>query len=89
MKLGFLLAALAGFACHAEFVVVDEGRANAVVALGDEAQVTKFAAKELCKYVKAMSGAELAVVKDGEFGGKMADVRIRVLPHALRIVRSY
>ena len=68
MKLGCLLAALAGFACHAEFVVVDEGRANAVVALGDEAQVTKFAAKELCKYVKAMSGAELAVVKDGEFG---------------------
>ena len=68
MKLGFLFVALAALACHAEFVVVDEGRANAVVMLGDDAQVTKFAAKELCKYVKAMSGAELAVVKEGECG---------------------
>ena len=46
MKFGFLFAALAALACRAEFVAVDEGRANAVVALGDDAQVTKFAAKE-------------------------------------------
>lgn len=28
-------------------------------------------------------------VQDGEYGGKMADVTIKVLPHALRVVKSY
>jgi hypothetical protein len=53
---------------RADFVVVDEGRANAVVMLGDNANVTQFAAKELVKYVKAMSGAELPIVADGDCG---------------------
>ena len=65
-------AGLAVSIARADFVVVDKGRANAVVMLGDDAQVTKFAAKELCKYVKAMSGAELSVVTDGDSGGTNA-----------------
>ena len=28
-------------------------------------------------------------VQDGEYGGKMSDVTIKVLPHALRVVKSY
>jgi len=83
MKRVFLSAALAAFSCHAEFVVVDEGRANAVVALGDDALATKFAAKELCRYVKAMSGAELAVVRDGECGGTNV-IRILATRQGLR-----
>ena len=64
--------ALAALPCHAEFVVVDGGRANAVVMRGDDAKVTQFAAKELVKYVKAMSGVELPIVADGDCGGTNA-----------------
>ncbi len=65
-------AGLSAFTVRADFVVVDKGRANAVVMLGDDAQATKFAAKELCKYVKVMSGAELPVVADSDSGGTNA-----------------
>ena len=39
--------------------------------------------------VRIVADEPLEWVQDGEFGGSMSDVRIKVLPHALRIVKSY
>ncbi len=66
--LATMVACLAALPCRAEFTVVDNGRANAVIMLGDDAKVTQFAAKELVKYVKMMSGAELPIIADGDCG---------------------
>ncbi len=78
-----MAACLAALSCHAEFTVVDNGRANAVVMLGDDAKVTQFAAKELVKYVKTISGAELPIVADGDCG-KTNVVRIVATKPGLR-----
>lgn len=67
-----IAATLAAFAAQAEFKVVEEGRPCAVVMCGDDSDATKFAAKELCRYVKAMTGAELPVAADGGSGGTNA-----------------
>ncbi len=78
-----IAAALAAFACNADFRVVDGGLPNAVVMRGDDAAVTRFAAEELCRYVKAVSGAELPVVPDGDCGATNV-VRISMSKPGLR-----
>lgn len=55
--------ALLALCARADFVVVAEGRPEAVVCIAEDASAASpFAAKELVKYVKAMTGAELPVV---------------------------
>lgn len=50
----------------ADFVVVENSNAKAAIRLGDNSGGTKFAAKELQKYVKAMSGVELKILATNE-----------------------
>lgn len=50
----------------AEFIVVENATAKAGIRLGDKTPGTIFAAKELQKYVKAMSGVELKILATNE-----------------------
>lgn len=53
----------------ADFVVVEKGEPKAVITINNDARVTKYAANELIRYVKAMTGATLSIAKVGETGG--------------------
>ena len=39
--------------------------------------------------VRFVSEEPLEWVKDGEFGGNLQEVTVRVLPHALRVIKTY
>lgn len=75
--------ALAGSVARAEFVVADKDGAKAVIALGDEKPVTKFAAQELARYVKTMTGAELQTLAAGKDEGKNV-IRITATKEGLK-----
>lgn len=66
IALVILLSGMTLSLCADEFVVVENATAKAGIRLGDKTQGTIFAAKELQKYVKAMSGVELKILATNE-----------------------
>lgn len=66
IALVILLGGMTVSLCADEFVVVENSSAKAGIRLGDKTQGALFAAKELQKYVKAMSGAELKILATNE-----------------------
>ena len=67
--------ACAMFVARADFVVVDNGRPVAVVCVGGNASsAAQFAAKEIAKYVEAMTGAKLKVVVGRTVGGARIEI---------------
>ena len=72
--------AACAFACvalvtRADFVVVDNGRPTAVVCVaGNASSAAQFAAKEIAKYVEAMTGAKLKVVVGRTVGGARIEI---------------
>ena len=62
----FLSAAAALPACAAEFVIVENASAKAAIRPGDASRGAMYAAKELQKYVKAISGVELRILATNE-----------------------
>ncbi len=76
---GKTIAACA-FACvalatRADFAVVDNGRPTAVVCVaGNASSAAQFAAKEIAKYVEAMTGAKLKVVVGRTVGGARIEI---------------
>ena len=58
-------AGLAAFGARADVAVVSEGRATAVISLSSREPATQHAAKEIARYVKAMTGTELKTVSGG------------------------
>lgn len=66
IALVILLSGMTVSLCADEFVVVENSSAKAGIRLGDKTQGTLFAAKELQKYVKAMSGVELKILATNE-----------------------
>ena len=67
--------ACATFVARADFVVVDNGRPVAVVCVGGNASsAAQFAAKEIAKYVEAMTGAKLKVVVGRNMGGARIEI---------------
>ena len=75
-KIGAACAfACVAFAVRADFVVVDNGRPVAVVCVvGNESSAAQFAAKEIAKYVEAMTGAKLKVVVGRTVGGARIEI---------------
>lgn len=72
--------AACAFACvalvaRADFVVVDNGRPTAVVCVaGNASSAARFAAKEIAKYVEAMTGAKLKVIVGRAVGGARIEI---------------
>ena len=66
IALVILLSGMTVSLCADEFVVVENATAKAGIRLGDKTQGTIFAANELQKYVKAMSGVELKILETNE-----------------------
>lgn len=66
IALVILLSGMTVSLCADEFVVVENATAKAGIRLGDKTQGTIFAAKELQKYVKAISGVELKILATNE-----------------------
>ena len=72
--------AACAFACvalatRADFAVVDNGRPTAVVCVaGNASSAAQFAAKEIAKYVEAMTGAKLKVVVGRTVGGARIEI---------------
>ena len=67
--------ACVAIAARADFVVVDNGRPVAVVCVvGNESSAAQFAAKEIAKYVEAMTGAKLKVVVGRTVGGARIEI---------------
>ncbi|MHB0939901.1 MAG: DUF4838 domain-containing protein [Armatimonadota bacterium] len=60
---GLLL--LCGACLHADLVLVADGKPNAVIITSAEAHATQAAA-DIQRYIEKMSGAKLAIVKEGE-----------------------
>lgn len=75
-KIGAACAfACVAFVARADFVVVDNGRPVAVVCVvGNESSAAQFAAKEIAKYVEAMTGAKLKVVVGRTVGGARIEI---------------
>lgn len=72
-----LVAAFAAVAGAKDFTVVEKGEARAVVCVDSPGlESAKHAANELVKYVKAMTGAELKIVKCPEAAGSANVIRI-------------
>ncbi len=76
MKLRHLLAtiafaALAALHAQADVAVVSEGRPMAVLSLSSLEPATQHAAKEIARYVKAMTGAELQTVSGDASGPRI------------------
>ncbi len=67
--------ACVAFAARADFVVVDNGRPVAVVCVvGNASSAAQFAAKEITKYVEAMTGAKLKIVVGRTVGGARIEI---------------
>lgn len=66
IALVILLSGMTVSLCADEFVVVENSSAKAGIRLGDNTKGALFAAKELQKYVKAISGAELKILETNE-----------------------
>lgn len=66
IALVILLSGMTVSLCADEFVVVENSSAKAGIRLGDNTKGALFAAKELQKYVKAISGAELKILATNE-----------------------
>ncbi len=67
--------ACVAFAARADFVVVDNGRPVAVVCVvGNASSAAQFAAKEISKYVEAMTGAKLKVIVGRTVGGARIEI---------------
>ena len=67
--------ACVAFAVRADFVVVDNGRPVAVVCVvGNASSAAQFAAKEISKYVEAMTGAKLKVIVGRTVGGARIEI---------------
>ena len=67
--------ACVAFAVRADFVVVDNGRPVAVVCVvGNASSAAQFAAKEIAKYVEAMTGAKLKVIVGRTVGGARIEI---------------
>lgn len=66
IALVILLSGMTVSLCADEFVVVENATAKAGIRLGDNTKGALFAAKELQKYVKAMSGVELKILETNE-----------------------
>lgn len=66
IALVILLGGMTISLCADEFVVVENATAKAGIRLGDNTKGALFAAKELQKYVKAMSGVELKILATNE-----------------------
>lgn len=67
--------ACVAIAARADFVVVDNGRPVAVVCVvGNASSAAQFAAKEITKYVEAMTGAKLKIVVGRTVGGARIEI---------------
>ena len=68
-----LVVAFTIFVAHAraDVAVVSEGRPMAVLSLSSREPATQHAAKEIARYVKAMTGAELRTIADDASGPRI------------------
>ena len=62
----------------AQFYIASCGRASASIVVNSDAPATKFAASELARYVKAMSGADIQVVVGRKTGGARVELDDRL-----------